>query len=97
MGTQLLPPKGTTPNFRSMSVVHGQTAKWIKMPLGKKVGLDPGDIVLDGDPALPPKKGAQPPTVSPNFRMLWPNGWIKIPVGTEVGLDPGHIVLDGPR
>jgi len=29
------------------------------MPLGKKVGLDPSDIVLDVDPALPsPKKGA---------------------------------------
>ena len=27
------------------------------MPLGTEVGLGPGDIVLDGDPALPPKKG----------------------------------------
>jgi len=27
------------------------------MPLGKEVGLGPGDIVLDGDPA-PQKKGA---------------------------------------
>jgi len=31
-----------------------QTAGWIKMPLGMEVGLGPGDIVLDGDPALPP-------------------------------------------
>jgi len=23
---------------------------WIKMPLGKEVGLGPGHIVLDGDP-----------------------------------------------
>jgi len=31
------------------------------MPLGTKVGLSPGDIVLDGDPAPPPpKKVAQP-------------------------------------
>ena len=30
------------------------------MPLGAKVGLSPGDIVLDGDPA-PPRKGAQQP------------------------------------
>jgi len=29
----------------------GQTAGWIKMPLGMKVGLGPGDFVLDGDPA----------------------------------------------
>jgi len=26
------------------------------MPLGMKVGLDPGHIVLDGDPAPPPQK-----------------------------------------
>ena len=26
------------------------TVGWIKMPLGKKVGLDPGHIVLYGDP-----------------------------------------------
>jgi len=33
------------------------------MPLGREVGLGPGDIVLDGDPALPAKRGAQqPPT-----------------------------------
>jgi len=30
------------------------------MPLGMEVGLDPGDIVLDGDPAAP-KRGAEPP------------------------------------
>jgi len=26
----------------------GQTVGWIKMPLGKEVGLGPGHIVLDG-------------------------------------------------
>jgi len=31
------------------------------MPLGKKLALRPGDIVLDGDPASPPKKGHSPP------------------------------------
>jgi len=30
------------------------------MPLGKDVGLGPGDILLDGDP-LPPQKGHSPP------------------------------------
>jgi len=36
------------------------------MPLGKKVGLGPGHIVLDGD--LPaPQKGAHPPTFWPMF------------------------------
>ena len=35
------------------------------MPLGMEVGLGPGQIVLDGDPALP-QKGAQQ---SPNFSV----------------------------
>ena len=40
------------------------------MPLGTEV--DPGHIVLDGDPA-PPRKGAQrPPFLGPC--LLWPNG-----------------------
>ena len=36
------------------------------MPLGVEVGLGPGEFVLDGDPAAPRKKGAQPP----NFRLM---------------------------
>jgi len=48
-------------------VYRGQTAGRIKMSLGTKAGLSPGDIVLDGDPA-PPRKGAeQPPTFLPMF------------------------------
>ena len=31
----------------------GQTAAWIKVPLGTKVGLGPGHVVSDGDPAPP--------------------------------------------
>jgi len=34
------------------------------MPLGMGVGLDPGDVVLDGVAALP-LKGAQPPRFRP--------------------------------
>jgi len=49
-------------------------SRWIKMPLGRKVGLGPGHIVLDEDPAPPPKKGAQPPIFGPC--LLWPNGWM---------------------
>jgi len=37
------------------------------MPLGMEVGLDPGHIVLDGDPALP-QKGAQQPLT---FRTMF--------------------------
>ena len=42
-----LPRKGTEPQF-SAHVYCGQTATWIKMPLGMAVGLGPGHIVLDG-------------------------------------------------
>ena len=51
----------------------GQTVGWIKMPLGKEVGLGPGHIVLDGDPV-----GTQrpPQQLLPTFDpcLLWPNG-----------------------
>jgi len=43
------------PVSMSVTLVYcGQTVEWIRMPLGMDVGLGPGDIVLDGDPA-PPK------------------------------------------
>jgi len=64
MGTQLnLPKRGTVPpNFWPTSVNNcGQTAGWIKMPLGTEVGLGPGDIVLDGEPILPKGGGTAPP------------------------------------
>jgi len=38
------------------------------MALGMKVGLSPGDFVLDGDPA-PPQKGVEAPLL-PNFRPI---------------------------
>jgi len=46
----------------------------IKVPLGMEVGLGLGDLVLDGDPAPPPKEGLEPPVFSPC--VLWPNGWV---------------------
>jgi len=63
MGTQvLLPKKGAEPPPQfSAHVYCGQTARCIKMVLGMEVGLGPGHIVLDGDPAPLPKKGAVPP------------------------------------
>jgi len=67
----------------------------IKMPLGRKVGLDPSDIVLDGDPALPsPKGGRAPPEFSAHVYCAQTAGWITMPLGTEVGLDPSDIVLE---
>ena len=44
----------------------GQMVRCIKVPLGTKVCLSPGDIVLDGT-QLPPQKGAQH---SPSFRPM---------------------------
>jgi len=43
------------------------------VPLGMEVGLSPGDIVLDGDPAPPMELGT---AASPLFGscLLWPNG-----------------------
>ena len=35
------------------------------MALGMEVGLGPGHIVLDGEPAALPKKGAVPPIFGP--------------------------------
>jgi len=54
------------PKF-SAHVYCGQTAGWIKMPLGMDVGLSPGDFVLDGDSAPSPKRGRSP---LPNFRQI---------------------------
>jgi len=42
------------------------------MPLGMEVGIGPGHILLDGEPAPPQKKGAQPPIFGAG--LLWPNG-----------------------
>ena len=64
------------------------------MPLGKEVGLVPGYIVLDGDPA-PPKRGTAPPQFSAHVYCGQTAGWIKMPLGTEVGLGEGDVVLDG--
>jgi len=65
------------------------------MPHGMEVGLGPGHIVLHGDPAPPPKKGAQQPQLFGPC-LLWPIGWmVKMPLGTQVGIGPCHIVLDG--
>jgi len=59
----------SSPHF-SAHVYNGQTAGWIRIPLGMEVGLGPGDIVLDRGPA-PPRKGAQQPP--PIFgQLLWP-------------------------
>jgi len=63
---------GQLSSVPSVTLVYcNQTVGWIKMPVGTEVGLGPGVIVLDGDPA-PPRNGAgQPPLFGPC--LLWPN------------------------
>ena len=63
-GPSSTPQKGGTAAFQfSAHVYSGQTAGWMKMPLGTHVGLDLGDIVLDGDPAPHRKRGQRHPAL----------------------------------
>jgi len=90
-----LPKKGVEPPPQFLAHFYcGQTAGCIKAPLGRKVGLYPGDFVLDGDPAPLPKKGAEPPRFSAHVYCGQTAGWIKMALGMEIGLSPGDFVLD---
>jgi len=60
------------------------------MKLSTEVGLRNGHIVLDGDPAPPPRKGT--PQFSVHVCCGQTAGWIKMPLGTEVDLGPRDIV-----
>jgi len=62
--------------------------------LGMQVGLGPGHIALDGDPAPPPANGHSR-QFSANICCGQMAGWIKMPLGTEVHLVTGDFVLDG--
>jgi len=87
--------KGHSTQF-SAHICCGQMVGWIKMPLGREVGLSPSDIMLDGGLAPPhQKKGQTPsPQFSAHFYCGQTAGWIEMPFGMEVGLSPGHILLD---
>jgi len=54
---------------------------WIKMPLGREVGLSPSDIVLDGDPAPSSPKREQTPQFSAHVYCGQTAGWIKMKLG----------------
>jgi len=58
MGTQLPSRKGHSSPPLSANAYCGQTAGYMSIPLGTEIGLGPGDIVLDGDPA-PQRKGTR--------------------------------------
>jgi len=55
------------------------------MPLGTEVGLGPGDIVLDGDPVPPAKRGTAAPTFRP--MSIVANRW---PISATAELLLGH-------
>ena len=84
------PQRGTAPNFRLISGEIDQDAAWYGCRLRA------GDFVLDGDPVLLPKKGAEaPPQFLVHVYCGQTAGWFKMALRMEVGLGPGHIVLDG--
>ena len=55
----------------SVTLVYcGQTVGWTRSPFGTEVGLGPGHIVLDGDPAPPPtERGTAVPHISAHFAL----------------------------
>ena len=61
------------------------------MKLGMQIGLRPGHIVLDGDPAPLPQKGAEPPPFLAHVYCGQMAGWIKMALGMEVGLNPASL------
>ena len=63
------------------------------MALDMEIGLGPGHIVLDGDPAPLPKNGTEPQFLA-HFYCGQTAGCIKMPLGTEVNLGPSDVVLD---
>ena len=63
------------------------------MKLGMEIGLVPGHIVLDGDPAPLSPKGHSHPLLA-HVCCGQTAGWMKLPLGVEVGLGPDDIVLD---
>ena len=87
-------PLSVCPVLSVTLVYCGQMVGQIKMKLGMPVGLGPDHTVLDGDPAPPPPKGAEPPIFG-HICCGQMAGWIKMPLGMEVGLGSGDFLLDG--
>ena len=60
-----------------------------------EVGLRPGHIVLDKEPAPLPQKAGRAPQFSAHFYCRQTAGCINMAFDMEVALRPSHIVLDG--
>ena len=63
------------------------------MPLGTEVGLGPGDVGLDGEPA-PPKVGTGPQF---SAHVYWAENWGLCPFGGGGAGSPSNTVWPGPR
>jgi len=59
-----------------------------------EVGLRPVHIVLDGNTAPVPKKGAEPPQFLAHLYCGQTAVWIKMLLGAEVGLGLRNTVVD---
>jgi len=68
------PPNRHSPQFLA-HICCDQMAGWIKVSLGMKVDLGPGDFVLYEDPA-PSQKGGRAPSSIFGPCPLWSNGWM---------------------
>ena len=64
------------------------------MKLGLQLGLGPGHIVLDGDPASLSQRGTAT-QYSAHICCGQMAGWIKMQLCMVVGLGPGDFVLHG--
>jgi len=75
----------------SMTLVYcGQTAGWIKLPLGVEVGLGPGHLFQMRTQL--PQRGTAPIFRPISVVAKWLIG--SMPLGREIGLSSGDIALD---
>ena len=88
-GPSPLPQKGQSLTQIPAHVFCGQTAAWIKMPLGTR-------HCVNCRPSYPQKKRTPTPTqFLAHVYCRQMDGWMKTPLGTEVDLGP-HCTRRGP-
>jgi len=92
------PKRDRNPQF-SAHFSCGQTAAWIKMPLGTENGGMPQPrrhCLRWGHSSPSPKRGqSHSPQFSAHVCCGQMAGWIKMALGVEVGLGSDHIAVDG--
>ena len=75
--------EGSAPSQFPADVCCGQVTGWLNMALGMEVGLRPGHIVLDSEPAPLPKKGADAPQFLADYYCGQTAVYIRMPLGTH--------------